>query len=108
MPKGLSAYKPRHKFNAQKVEFDGNRFDSKKEGKYYQELKLKKDAGIVVFFLRQVPFHLPGSVTYRVDFQVFMADGTVEFIDVKGHRTKEYIAKKKMVEALYPLTIKEV
>ena len=55
----------------------------------------------------QVPFHLPGNVKYVVDFQVFMTDGTVKFIDVKGHRTPQYIAKKKMVEALYPVEIEE-
>jgi len=62
----------------------------------------------VLFFLRQTPFHLPGGVTYRVDFQEFHSDGSVHFIDVKGVRTKSFIAKKKMVEALYPVEIEEV
>ena len=98
----------RHKFNAKQTLVDGIKFPSKKEAAYYQELKLRKKAGIVVFFLRQVPFHLPGGVTYRVDFQEFHSDGTVHFIDVKGRRTTEYITKKKLVEALYPVTIEEV
>ena len=98
----------RHKFNAKKTELDGIKFDSKKEGKYYLELKLRKQVGEIIFFLRQVPFDLPGNVKYRVDFQEFHSDGTVHFIDVKGMRTPEYIAKKKMVEALYPIEIEEV
>lgn len=97
----------RHKFNAKRTERDGMSFDSKKEARYYDDLKLRQRAGELVFFLRQVPFHLPGSVTYRVDFQEFLADGSVRFIDVKGYVTPEYTAKKKMVEAIYPITIEE-
>ena len=96
----------RHKFHAIQVEYDGIRFDSKKEGRFYNELKMRLK-GDVLFFLRQVPFDLPGGVKYRVDFEVFYKDGTVEFIDVKGHRTKDYIMKKKMVESIYPVKIIE-
>ena len=98
----------KHKFNAIKTQRNGFKFDSKKEADYYDQLIMLQRNGDVVFFLRQVPFHLPGNITYRVDFQVFLADGSVEFIDVKGMRTPQYIAKKKMVEALYPVEILEV
>jgi len=98
----------RHKYNAVKTDVDGIRFDSKKEARYYVNLKLRKEAGDVVFFLRQVPFHLPGNVTYRVDFQEFLADGTVRFVDVKGFSTKTFVMKKKMVESLYPVEIEVV
>jgi len=98
----------RHKFNAKPAVRDGYKFASTKEAKYYDELILWQKAGVVLFFLRQVPFHLPGNVTYRVDFQVFMEDGTIRFIDVKGYRTDIYILKKKLVESLYPIEIEEV
>lgn len=98
----------KHKFFAEPTELDGIRFDSKKEAKYYQQLKLRVKAGEVLFFLRQTPFHLPGGVTYRVDFQEFHADGTVHFTDVKGMQTKDFIMKKKMVEDLYPVEIEIV
>jgi len=98
----------RHKFNAQKVEYDGYKFPSKKEGKYYEELKLRVQAKEVIFFLRQVPFHLPGGVVYRVDFQEFHTDRTIHFVDVKGMKTPEYKTKKRLVEALYPIKIEEV
>lgn len=97
----------RHKFNARRTEFDGQRYDSKKEAAYAAQLKLRQRAGDVVFWLRQVPFHLPGGVVYRVDFQEFQSDGTIRFVDVKGHRTKEFIRNKKQVEDLYPVTIEE-
>jgi len=98
----------KHKFNAVKTELDGINFDSKKEAKYYTELKLRMKAGEIIFFLRQVPFDLPGKVKYRIDFQEFHSDGTIHFIDVKGKKTEMYIAKKKMVEALYPIEIEDV
>ena len=97
----------RHKYNAVRTEVNNIRFASKKEANYYDELLLKKEAGIVLFFLMQVPFHLPGNVTYRVDFQEFHTDGTIHFVDVKGVRTKEFIRNKKMVEALFPVEIEE-
>lgn len=98
----------RHKFNAKRTERDGLKFPSKKEAAYYDTLKELRAAGDVVFFLRQVPFDLPGGVKYFCDFCVFYLDGRVEFVDVKGRRTAQYIAKKKMVEALYPVEIIEV
>ncbi len=98
----------RHKYKNIPTVHDGFRFDSKKEGRYYEGLKLKQAAGDVVFFLRQAPFHLPGGVKLVIDFIVFLADGNIEFVDVKGVKTEQYKAKKRIVEALYPIKIKEV
>lgn len=98
----------RHKFNAVKTVRDGIKFHSKKEAKRYDELVLLKASGEVLFFLRQVPFHLPGNVKYLCDFMVFWADDTVSFEDVKGMKTATYIMKKKMVEALHPIKITEI
>ncbi len=97
----------RHKFHARPTVTDGIRFSSKKEADHYDHLRIQQKVGFVLFFLRQVPFDLPGGVKYRVDFQIFYADGSVRFVDVKGMRTQEYIMKKKMVEDLYPVTIDE-
>ena len=97
-----------NKYGAKATVVDGIRFDSQKEARYYQQLKLRQQAGDIVMFLRQVPFHLPGGVIYRVDFMVFDSTGEVRFVDVKGHKTKQYIDKKRMAEALYPVTIEEV
>lgn len=96
-----------HKFHAKPSEVDGIRFHSKKEANYYANLKLAQKSGQLLFFLRQVPFHLPGEVRYVVDFAEFWNDGSVRFVDVKGYRTPEYIAKKKILEATYPITIIE-
>jgi len=98
----------RHKFNAVQTKRDGINFSSKLEARYYDYLQLLVKAGEVVFFLRQVPFHLPGNITYRVDFQEFHKDGTVRFIDTKGVITDSFRDKKKQVEALYPVEIEIV
>jgi hypothetical protein len=87
---------------------DGITFDSKREALHYQKLKAERERGDILFFLRQVPFHLPGGVRYVVDFLVVDLGGKVSFEDVKGYRTREYVTKKKLVEALYPVKIVEV
>jgi hypothetical protein len=97
----------KHKFHAIPTEYDGIKFASKKEAKRYKELLLLKKAGDILFFLRQVPFHLPGNVKYLCDFVIFWANGEVTFEDVKGIKTPMYILKKKQVEALYPINITE-
>lgn len=83
-------------------------FQSQLEARYYDQLELLKKSGDVLFFLRQVPFDIGGGVKYKADFMVFMADGTVEIVDVKGVKTRSYINKKKQVEELYPVMIKEI
>lgn len=97
----------KHKFHAIPTEYDGIKFASKKESKRYKELLLLKKAGDILFFLRQVPFHLPGNIKYLCDFVIFWANGEVTFEDVKGIKTPMYILKKKQVEALYPIEITE-
>jgi len=97
----------RHKYKARPTEIDGWFFPSQKEGRYYQELKLKVKAGYVLFFLCQVPIRLLGNVKMVVDFLEFHTDGTVHFVDTKGKRLRSYIDKKKMVESIYPFDIEE-
>lgn len=98
----------RHKFRAKPCEDDGIKFASLKERKRYRELKFLQEKGEILFFLRQVPFHLQAGVKYVCDFVVFWTNGEVTIEDVKGIKTDMYILKKKMVEAIYPITITEV
>lgn len=84
---------------------DGIRFDSKAEARYYRVLKVRVAAGEVLYFLRQVPIHLPGGVRLVVDFLEFHADGSAHYVDVKGHETEQFKAKRRIAEALYPITI---
>jgi len=98
----------RHKFGAVRCERDEKKFPSKLERRYYDQLKIRQASGEVVFFLRQIPFDLPGNVRYLCDFQLFLANGSIEFVDTKGRDTPLSIAKRKMVEDLYPVEIKIV
>jgi len=98
----------RHKFGAIPTVVDDIKFSSKKESKRYLQLKTLKDAGKIIFFLRQVPFHLPGNGKYVCDFLIFWEDGVVTIEDVKGFKTEVYKTKKKIVEAIYPIKITEV
>jgi hypothetical protein len=97
-------FKP-HKYKAKPTKVDGIRFDSSKEARFFSTLKLLKRSGEVLFFLRQVPIHLPGKTKLVIDFVVFYADGTVEFIDVKGFETEVFKLKKRQVEELYPFKL---
>ena len=96
------------KYGNKKVTVDGITFDSKKEARYYCDLKVRVKAGEVITFLMQVPFHLTAGVKYVADFMEFRADGSVHVIDTKGVKTDVYKLKKKQVEELYPVVIEEV
>ena len=98
----------KHKFRAIPTELDGIKFASRKEARRYRELRLLEKSGELLFFLRQVPFHLPANVKYVCDFLCFWKDETVTVEDVKGIKTPLYILKKKQVEAIYPIEITEI
>lgn len=64
-----------------------------------------QQSGEVLFFLRQPMFELHAGVKYYADFQVFYADGHVEFVDTKGMDTDISKVKRKLVEEMYPVEI---
>ncbi len=61
--------RPRHKFGAFPCERDGKKFPSKLQARYYDKLLMLQSSGQVLFFLRQIPFVLPGSVRYVLTFR---------------------------------------
>lgn len=111
----------RKKYGNDKVELDGYKFDSKKEARYYQELKLLQRGGVVKSFELQVAYILQDgfrhkscrrqqeAITYVADFVVHYTDGHTEVIDVKGYKTEVYKIKKKLLLYRYPdIDFKEV
>ena len=102
----------RSKYHNKKTVIDGITFASTKEAQYYCELKLKIRAGMVVRFDRQVKYPVIANgariCAYFADFVVYYPDGKTEIIDVKGMRTDVYKLKKRLVEAIYCVKIKEV
>lgn len=103
----------KHKFGAKKCEVDGVKFPSQLERNYYMALKKMQKSNLVLFFLRQVPFALPGGITYRLDFMVFYAPlkdepGVIEFVETKGFMTPDAKIKIAQTEELYGIKIKIV
>lgn len=93
------------KYRAIPVIIDGIRFASKLEGKRYGELKLLERAGHIRNLELQPRFPLIVNgqkiCTYVGDFSYFENDKRV-IEDSKGHRTREYITKRKLLLALNP------
>lgn len=97
----------KHKFNAkQAVDSQGIKYSSKLERKHAERLIFLQKAGEVLFFLRQVPFVLPGNTTYRADFMVFWANGDCTIEECKGLDLAMGKLKRKQVEDLYPVQIR--
>lgn|ERR1700734_2196951 len=105
--------KKRSKYGAVKTECDGVTFDSKKEAKRYNELKLLLLAGEIEHLQRQPAFPITVNGvkvgTYKADFS-YMEKGELVIEDVKSEPTKTavYRLKKKLVEAMYGVRITEV
>lgn len=98
----------KNKYNAIRTEYNGVLFDSKLEADYAKHLDGLRAGDSDFFYLRQVPFDLPGKIKYRCDFMTGMwCDGKciLTFIDTSGKMTRTKINKIKQVEALYPVKI---
>jgi hypothetical protein len=112
----------RSKYAAVPTTIDGVRFSSKKEAARYMELKMLQKAGEIHGLELQPKFPLyvgkVGQRIERADKPVcsYIADfryregptGILRIEDVKGMKTPVYRLKKKMVEAQYGITVREV
>lgn len=107
-----------NKYKNIKVTVDGIRFDSSKEAKRYQDLKLLERAGVISGLRLQVPFELipkqmkdgkvlERAVTYKADF-VYWENGKVVVEDVKGVKTRDYVLKRKLMLYVHGIQIKEI
>lgn len=100
------------KYGNKRVEIDGHKFASKKEGRRYTELRLLERAGEISGLKLQprFPLRVFGKLicTYVADFQYLEKDGRVVVEDAKGFRTREYINKAKLFEAVIGFPIREV
>jgi hypothetical protein len=103
--------KKTNKYNNKKPIVDGIKFDSKKEARFYNSLKLLKQAGEIKDFELQPEFvlleksndHVTGrGIKYMADFKIINNDGSVEIVDTKGYKTQVYKLKKKLLLAKYP------
>jgi hypothetical protein len=111
----------RHKFNAQPIEVDGERFASTGEANRWRELCFLAKAGLVRELRRQVRFDLhAGSQSHLLTIGAYVSDFTYcELIhdpthdywqpiveDFKGVDTPLSIWKRKHLEAEYKVIVK--
>jgi len=91
-------------YNIEQV-YNGVRYDSKKEAQYAYELDMRKKAGEIKDWERQItiPLKVYGKTicTYRIDFKVYHNDGTIEWVEVKGFPTYSWRLKWKLFEAIW-------
>ena len=103
------------KYGNKKTEYDGHIFDSLAERRRYQELKLLLAAGQIVDLELQPKYILvpkqkgERELTYTADFRyrepIPFTDPAAYVVvveDVKGFKTKDYIAKRKLFKWLHP------
>ena len=110
------------KYHNQKIEVNGNTFDSLKEYRRYCDLSMLQKAGIITDLQRQVEIELipaqyaevngkrkciERKCSYIADF-VYYENGKKVVEDTKGVKTKEYIIKRKLCLFLKGIRIKEV
>ena len=123
-----------NKYGARKAVIDGEMFDSRKEARRWQELRLMERKGLISNLQRQVKFELipnqyeptgeyyvrgekkgqpkqkliERSCVYVADFVYRDSDGKQIVEDTKGIRTKEYIIKRKLMFFVHKIKIKEI
>ena len=107
----------RNKYRNNPIIIDGIRFDSTKEGYRWCELQTLQKAGVISELQRQVKFELQPdfyfkgkkerAINYIADF-TYYENGEYIVEDVKGVKTQEYKLKKKMMQYIYGIDIKEV
>lgn len=99
------------KFHAVKTEVNGIVFASKKEAHRYLELLVLQGMGEIKDLELQprYPIVVNGVTvcTYVADFRYKNRSGDTIVEDVKGVRTPVYNLKKKLLKAIYGITITE-
>ena len=106
------------KYRNIKTEVDGIVFDSKAEARRYAELNLLEKNNKISDLRLQPEFDCVVNgqkiCTYKADFEYWIRDKEFspddKYIveDVKGFKTQVYKLKKKLVEALHGVEIREV
>lgn len=93
----------RNKFNAQRCEFNGLKFDSKAEMRRYGDLRLLELTGQISVLEVQPVFELHAGVKYRGDFRYIENGKTIcEDVKSKPTATASFKIKWKQVKELYP------
>jgi hypothetical protein len=100
----------RGKYGNIKCSYKGFTYDSKAELAFAMHLDLLKANGKVLWYLRQVPIHLPADnsvkgVKYLADFMAYLPTGLVTFLDVKGKDTDTSRVKRSVASSVIGMPI---
>ena len=102
----MARWYSRNKFGAIKQEYKGEKYDSKLEMRYAQQLDLMKKAKEIKGWRRQekIRMEINGKLicTYKIDFIIEHNNGTEEYVETKGYETAVWRLKWKLFDALYP------
>ena len=102
---------PKSKYRNQKTVVDGITFDSKREAARWQALQLMQKAGEITDLERQVryPIRVNGTeVCCYISDATYRREGKLVVEDAKGHRTRDYILKRKLMKAALGIDVIEV
>jgi hypothetical protein len=102
-----------NKYNAIKTYVGSERFDSKREARRWQELKLLERAGEISRLERQVKFPLTVEgqliANYTADFQYYTASPRARVVeDVKSAPTakkRDFVLVRKLMRAIHNVEI---
>ncbi len=104
-----------NKYLNKKCEYNGIKFDSKKELARYKLLEILSNKGNITELKTQVTFELFPSVPklfraikYIADFTYKNSSGELVVEDAKFFRTKDYIIKQKLMYHVHKIIVKEV
>lgn len=106
-----------NKYSAKKITVDGEEFDSRKEAERYAELKLLERAGVIRDLRRQEEFLLipkfgkERSAKYHADFSYIdceTGERVVEDVKSKATKTEAYILRRKLMNWVHGIEIREV
>lgn len=97
------------KYGNRKVTIDNIVFDSEKEGRRYQDLKLLLQAGEISDLRLQVKYELNEggkySLVYIADF-TYLSGGELIVEDCKGFKTAVFKKKEKLMKKVHGINIK--
>jgi len=97
------------KYRNERVEFQGQKFDSRHELVVYLERQRQALEGSIRAVVRQVSLPLPGSTRrIRVDFMIVGNDGRIRWEDAKGFETEAWRLKRQVVRDAYGIEIELV
>ena len=95
----------KNKYNAKTSLYNGRSYHSRKEASYAETLDWLKKSGEIKDWKPQkkIEIYVNGKhiCNHYVDFEVYYYDGRIEWHEVKGFATNEWVLKRRLVEAIF-------